>query len=116
MEEKGVDMYDFFVNMDNIYLKNELKLGLKDARLIRERFRCGLVLLGMALLQQEMQKKKKTSDEVDEENDADKNGDVEKKVEEFSSAVAPILLPLIDSLGDLNVGEGYTSDTSGEEN
>ena len=48
------------------------------------------------------------------ENDV-KNGDIEKKVEDFSSAVAPILLPLIDSLGDLNVNEGYTSDTSGEE-
>jgi hypothetical protein len=114
-EENGGDIYDFFVNMDNVYLKTELKLGLKDARLVRERFRCGLVLLGMALLQQEMQKPKKPTDEEGEVNDDAKNGDVEKKVEEFSSAVAPILLPLIDSLGDLNVNEGYTSDTSGEE-
>lgn len=116
VEEKGEDIFDFFVNMDNVYLKNELKIGQKDARLIRERFKCGLVLLGMALLQQDIQTNKKSTDEENEENYELKNGDIEKKVEDFSSAVAPILLPLIDSLGDLNMDESYTSDTSGEEN
>jgi hypothetical protein len=111
------DIYDFFVNIDNVFLKTELKLERKDARLIRERFRCGLVLLGMALLHQEMQKAKTpvVDEEEEVENDQAKGEDIEKKVEEFSSAVAPVLLPMIESLGDLDVDEDYTSELSGEE-
>lgn len=113
----GTDIYDFFVNMDNIYLKIELKLAGEDARITRLRFKYGLVLLGLALLQQEMQKAKKTLpyEEGEVEKDDAEGADIEKKVEEFSCAVAPVLLPLIKSLGDLDVDEGYTSDVSGEE-
>ena len=113
----GGDIYDFFVNMDNLYLKTELKLAGEDARITKLRFKYGLVLLGLALLQQEMQRAKETISDEEEKanNDEVKGADIEKKVEDFSRAVAPVLIPLIESLGDLEVDESYTMDASGEE-
>ncbi|MBM4433132.1 MAG: hypothetical protein FJ025_03955 [Chloroflexi bacterium] len=113
----GGDIYDFFVNMDNVYLKTELKLAGEDARITKLRYKYGLVLLGLALLQQEMQRSKEKLPEEEEkyENDEVKGADIEKKVEDFSRAVAPVLIPLIESLGDLEVDESYTMDASGEE-
>lgn len=79
------------------------------------RFKYGLVLLGLAVLQQEMQKAKPPAidDTGEENNDDDTGGNVEDRVEEFSSAVAPVLLPMIESLGDLEIDED-SWDTSEE--
>lgn len=116
-EENGDDNYDFFVNMDNLYLKTELKYTGSDTTITKLRFKYGLVLLGLALLHQERQKLKKALHDGDQkvDNDNAEGWDIEKKVEEFSSAVAPVLLPLIESLGDLDIDKNYISDVSGEE-
>ncbi len=42
--------YDFYVNVDNIYLKTEQKSSKVDARLIEARFVYGLVLFAIAIL------------------------------------------------------------------
>lgn len=104
---KDGNVYDFFVNMDNVYLKTEVKPDKKDIRITKMRFKYGLVLLGLAVLQQEMQKAKPHAidDTGEENNDDDTGGNVEDRVEEFSSAVAPVLLPMIESLGDLEIDE-----------
>ena len=41
-------VYDFYVNMDNLYLKTEIKPSNRDPRLINARFTYGMVLLGLA--------------------------------------------------------------------
>jgi preprotein translocase subunit Sec61beta len=104
---KEGNVYDFFVNMDNVYLKTEVKPDKKDIRITKMRFKYGLVLLGLAVLQQEMQKAKPPAmDDIKEENNDNDNGEnVEDKVEKFSSAVAPVLLPMIESLGDIEIDE-----------
>ena len=42
----GQEVYDFYINMDNIYLKSELKSSSTDPEINRARFKYGLVLLG----------------------------------------------------------------------
>lgn len=91
------EVYDYQVNMDNIYLKNELKNSSKEADLVRARFKFGMVLIGLALIKQDIEKHKDNS-ELDSET-------IEDKVEDFTKAIAPILLPMIDSLGTLDLDE-----------
>lgn len=109
------EVYDFYVNMDNLYLKNELKSGGKDIQVIKARFQYGLVLLGLALLQQEAQTKKARTDNEDaEQNEESEEDNIEKKVEAFSKAVAPVLLPMIESLGTFELDSTPPLDGSGE--
>ena len=95
-DEKGCD---FYINMDNAYLKNEMKEDRKtDPKILEERYKIGMVLLGMSILHH------------DENNGGgDKNGSVLNKnglsvyeqISEFTEAVSPVLLPMIASLGSL---------------
>lgn len=111
-------VYDFYVNMDNLYLRSEMKPSGVNAELLRNRFVYGNVLLGLALLQQAELDKKLRSDtraetgEEDEESPAEQN--IEDRVESFTRAVAPVLLPLIESLGGLDVDDLATGDASGD--
>jgi hypothetical protein len=110
------DIYDFFINMDNLYLKSELKSGVKEeSEVIRARFKYGLVLVGLALLQQKAQNKKQSSgvskDEETEQNEDQEN--IESRVETFSKALAPIIVPMIESLG-APLEDGLLKDGSGE--
>jgi hypothetical protein len=87
----GDGTYDFFVNVDNVYLKTEQKNYKRqsDPALLEARFKFALVLIGMALL---------------EDHGQHENGStpVEEHVEQVTRAVAPFLIPMIDSLGSLD--------------
>ena len=98
----GNSVYDFFVNMDNVHLKTELKSRFSDAEITRSRFKYALVLIGLALLQEEQAKK---NSEPDQKEDDTNEVNIEDRVEQFSKAVAPILLPMINSLGELEIEE-----------
>jgi hypothetical protein len=63
-----------------------------------------LVLLGLALVQEnEAAKAKAKKDDAEEKEDEDEGeANIERRVAEFTKAVAPVLLPMIESLGDLD--------------
>lgn len=92
------NIYDFYVNIDNIYLQTELKSyeNKLDPRLLEARFKYGLVLLGLALLKEDNRNRNIENGEYES---------LEDHVFKVSQAVAPILLPMIQSLGDLEVDE-----------
>lgn len=93
-EEEG---YDFFINMDNIYLQMEIKESVKlDPKLLEARFKYGMVLLGISLLDFDSKSKKsqKTSPQKDEDVS------IYEQISLFSRAISPTLLPMIASLGD----------------
>jgi hypothetical protein len=105
IEETGYQsnaVYSFWVNMDNIYLKAEEKYSKTSPDIIKARYKYGLVLIGMALIQADA-----ASDESKatiESNGETINGEelpLAERVYKASSAIAPVLLPLIDSLGNL---------------
>jgi hypothetical protein len=91
--DTGDNGYDFFVNMDNLCLLSEIKAQSEvDARLLGERYKYALVLVGLALLKEYL-----------ESNEQKNGGNVLSDVSQITSRLSPILLPMISYLGDLEV-------------
>lgn len=95
-------VYSFWINMDNMYLKTESKSSKTDPELLKARFMYGMVLLGMALIQADAKNEKPKADD-DSGDETGNNGALTlgERVFQTSAAVAPVLLPMIESLGAL---------------
>src|SRR5258706_1957196 len=88
------DGYDYFVNIDNIHLLTELKsVNNSDIKVIEAKYKFGLVLVGIALLQNIQQDRK--------ENLEDEN--VFELIEKTTQAISPIIIPMIDSLSSIEI-------------
>lgn len=96
VKDTGEEGYDFYVNMDNICLLSEIKAksGI-DARLLKERYKYALVLIGLALLKEHPGGKEQK----------EQDGDIFKLVSETTAKLSPIILPMISYLGELEVNE-----------
>jgi hypothetical protein len=89
-EDKG---YDFYVNVDNIHLHTEIKGDPKiDQKIISAQYKFGMVLIGMALLKEFEKNEKK-----------EENGNIYQEISAITQAISPFLLPMISSLGELEV-------------
>ena len=87
----------FYVNGDNLYLKTEQKGRDEDAKLLEAQFVFGMVLLGMALLHDDA-----SSDSFFTLAKPEKEGrPIDDRVESFTRAISPVLIPIIRELGDL---------------
>jgi hypothetical protein len=101
--DNGEGGYIFFVNMDNVYLRTEMKSPspTMDVKLLEARFKFGLVLIGLALLQEyREQKDGRQGISPDEEYET-----IEQRVFNISKGIAPVLLPMIEGLKDLELPE-----------
>jgi len=91
----------FYINMDNISLKTEIKYSKQDARLLEAKFKYGIVLLGLAMLHEvgtdNEGNRARHRDESEQEGNT-----VQDRIRQVSKAVAPVLLPMIDQLAGLN--------------
>lgn len=117
-EEEKATVYDFYVNMDNLYLRSEMKPASADPELLRNRFIYGNVLLGLALLHQEELDKKARRDRKDGnggENEDEQQTNIEDRVAQFTRAVAPVLLPMVEALGGIDAEELATADSGAGE-
>jgi len=83
--------YDFYINVDNIYLLTELKGQNGEEEVIKSQFMYGLVLVGLAILH--------SLNDKEESFSGDNGTDVEALVEKFSIALAPFIIPMISTLG-----------------
>lgn len=81
------ETYDFYINADNFYLKNELKSAVGSEDVLKEQFKVGLVLSGLALIH---------------DSKRDDSEDLEDRVFVATKALAMMILPIINLLGDLN--------------
>lgn len=118
LDESGefkAPVYSFWVNMDNFYLKTEIKPSKADPEILKARYIYGLVLIGLALIQEDMRKEKTKS--RDEETESDENNEItlEQQVFQTSSAIASVLLPLIESLGGLSEEKIYRGSQIGDD-
>jgi hypothetical protein len=119
-EEGGEDstsnvVYDFYINMDNVYMKSDLKGSKTEPELVRAQFKYGMVLLGLAMLQQDIEDHRQKDGAEEEQESGNGNGVcIEKNVEAFSRAVAPVVIPMINSLGSLSLEEEPFLAASGE--
>src|SRR5262249_3203948 len=112
-------VYDFYVNMDNLYLHSEMKPVGSEPELLRNRFIYGNVLLGLALVHPEGLDQKARRDKRNKEGDNDENGEpevnIEERIAQFTRAIGPVLLPMVESLGGLEMGELATADAAAGE-
>ncbi|MDV2503812.1 MAG: hypothetical protein RX318_07640 [bacterium] len=102
-------IYDFFINLDNIYLRTELKAKYIEPEILRARYIYGLILLGLAMIHGEV-----TLEQEQGEDDEDSNVNIEDLVYDVSKSISPILLPMIESLGGLDLEEIPSLVESGE--
>jgi hypothetical protein len=104
--------YKFYLNESNKSLQNELKLTKLPIAAVKKQFEIGVVLVGMAMIHDDKQRKlEKAMDGEKEKKDDD---DVYKLAIQFTRAIAPIILPMIQSLGDLADEEIDLSDLVGQ--
>ena len=108
------DVYDFFINVDNLHLKRFLKYELKtgeDQRVTRTRFEVGMILVGLAIIHENVRERKNSLKNSGEEQS---EVNVEDQVDAATKALAPFLLPMIDALGSLDEEQTVASVASGE--
>jgi hypothetical protein len=102
-EETGIAKYDFFVNEDNIFLQTELKATKQEPKLVKAKFKYGMALVGLGALRAAP---RNGNHEPTESDDGDaKEWTAEDYVALAADAVAPMLLPMIDGLGGLDLDE-----------
>lgn len=101
--------HTFYINIDNAALKTEMKYSKQDARLLEAKFKYGNVLIGLAMLHEAGNGNNLTETgncrEDAESKDQSERGSVQEKIRQVSTAIAPVLLPIIDQLSGLNEEE-----------
>ena len=106
----GESRYDYFINIDNVYLQTFLKARPKQADGMRLRYSVGMTLVVLALLHQEQLRFKGGSPE----DMPDGKVDVRERVAQVTNAMAPFLLPMIESVSELDEDPDYLSESAGE--
>ena len=96
-------IFDYFINMDNVFLVQAIKIQPKRAQEHRERFKFGMAVISLALLRYDLEARKRDGEIEDreEDNGKSKRPAVHETIAEVTSALAPFLLPLVDSLSDI---------------
>lgn len=86
------DTYDFYINMDNVYLHHEMRIALKDVELLKTQYICAMVILGLSMIQSYKR------------IDVDKRGDIdiEKQIFDFTRSASSVILPLVNTLGNID--------------
>jgi hypothetical protein len=109
VDGRTVFIHAFYINMDNTSLKTEMKYSKKDGRLLEAKYKYGNVLLGLALLHEDRKSSGGKEDANNSRQDDDsENGDeqqeatVQDRIRQVTTAVAPVLIPMIDQLGGLD--------------
>jgi hypothetical protein len=104
---KDQDIFDFYVNRDNTYLLTEQKRFPEGAAVLKEKFGIALSILGLALLHENANKKRDQKDEItdDKSSSREREEDIEETILNFTRAVAPVILPMIAGLNELEIGD-----------
>jgi len=99
VKDTGEGGYDFFINMDNIHLLTELKTNSIDEKILIAKYKFGMVLIGIAILKNKSIELEKNNDDNKEETD------VYNKIREITKEISPVLLPMINYLGNLKLDD-----------
>ena len=100
--DKGKDktIYTFYVNVDNIYLKTDMKNSKSDPALIESKFIFGNVLTGLALIN-DYEECEKIKSRNDKNNRSYEKETIYERIKNTTKALSPFLIPMIDNLGAL---------------
>jgi len=112
-EDESQDVYDFSVNVDNLYLRTDMKESKEDPRVIEDKFVYANVLLGLGLIRDYREMEKKFESAKGEPSAEDFT--VEKYVNRTTRALAPLILPMINNLGALSEDDVEDSGQIGDD-
>lgn len=90
--------HTFYINLSNTCLVTEMKYQKADPRILEAKFKYGNVLLGLAMLHD-------YENNREQRNDQGKEISVQDQIRFVTSAVSPVLLPMIDQLSGLSEDE-----------
>ena len=95
------DIFDFFVNVDNKYVRAMQKESKDSPRLLEEKFVYSMVLVGLALILDHHNSKRPIN--ADNKNEAGTEESIERLVSRVTMTLAPVILPMIDVVGSLSL-------------
>jgi len=96
VKDSGENGWDFYINLDNVFLRSEIKGNIRvDSKLLEARYKYGLVLIGISIIEFFTH-----DNHGSNENDT---SEITSLIAKISDAISITLLPMIASLGDLNV-------------
>ena len=90
--------FDYYINMSNVFIDKAVKERPRRAFEIRNRYKFGMTFITLALIRQDMEARKKALPRPDDDDEAKQPQDLGERIDEVTSAIAPFLLPLVDSL------------------
>ncbi len=106
----GASKLTFYVNVDNLFLRTDMKGRNADAALKKAKFVYGNVLVGLALLHDS-----KTAANSFSDTDNGVEVDVTDVVAKTTRALSPFLIPMIDNLGALTSDDVFGLSEIGDE-
>lgn len=112
-----VDIYDFYVNMDNVHLKRFAKYeapARQDDRVPKAQFETALVLVGLAMIHGTATFRGAARNGGPEDENGDDGHNIENEVKRVTRSLAPFILPMIASLGSLDEESVSANSASGE--
>ena len=120
VQESGdeADVYTFYVNVENLYLGHEQKASDQPPELLEAKFVYGNVLVGLALIQDRINRHKNgqhAQPNADEEGGNDTAESVEEQVLRTTRALGPFIIPMINRLGALSAEEVATFGQTGDD-
>ena len=90
--------YDYYVNLDNMYLDAERRAQPKNKDILETQYLSAMVLVGLSLLHKDNKKQKSEEDEHQDTQDRDTS----QEIAEITEKLSMVLLPMINGLGDLS--------------
>jgi hypothetical protein len=95
------DVFDFYVNVDNKYVRAMQKESKENPRLLEEKFVYSMVLVGLALILDHHNSKRPVNG--DSKNNAGADESIEQLVSRVTTTLAPVILPMVDVVGSLSL-------------
>jgi hypothetical protein len=107
-------IFDYFINMNNIFIDQAIKEKPRRVHEIRDRYKFGMTLITLAVIRHDLEARKRAGPVKAEDDERPERQDVRDMVAEVTSAIAPFLLPLVDSLSRITGGPEPLSAIAGE--
>jgi hypothetical protein len=91
--------HTFYINVDNRSLKTEMKYGKQDPRLLEAKFKYANVLIGLAILHDA---RKSGANDRGADEDQGEESTPQNLIRRATTAISPVILPVIDQLSGLS--------------
>lgn len=109
-EVEGNSSFTFYVNVDNLSLRAEMKDSKQDVALLKKKFVWGNVLIGLALIHEG-----KRTPRAENGDGSPVIADIFAEIDHVTQATAPFLIPMIEHLGSLSEQDATSVATRGDD-